>query len=532
MLSDGPNGSALADRGSGAREPVLPPHSGDRGQSPRGGRRASGRGSGGGAPPRVHTHRKRSPTDPLRGVSEADSQRESAGTPDLPSKPSGAPNGGQFGGRQRERHYQRRDRLARPSRKAWVAWKADVAGAFRTERWPHAASAIEQCGRQCFVSACGACGEENASIRISLHCNLRACPDCSRRLAADRARTLTGAALRVADMVATEAPRVIAKLDAELAEARAAVSYWTDLRDRALGRAEKARTSATRQRELVSAQAHQTRADAAEERRRRAQWDRSRAGEWRSWRWSLVTISPPWNPMDPNELTVEGLRRRVADVWERWDRVWSRLSSGGLAAGTAHVEISDHAHVHVHALVFGPFVLNDTLREAAACIVDRPALKINDETYAAALGDLVREAAKYCVKSSSAMGHGWITGDGEHGNNTHPETAARWTIALHRAQTIRHYGTMRAAVSAETEAQPTSDEPVDDLADQRAPRCPCCGADELLPVSIRLTVDVARKLGPDAWRSGWHGRESPPAARVAGAGERLPPRVGYFWRLG
>jgi hypothetical protein len=37
VAADGPLGSALVDRVEGACEPVLPPHSGDRGQSPRGG---------------------------------------------------------------------------------------------------------------------------------------------------------------------------------------------------------------------------------------------------------------------------------------------------------------------------------------------------------------------------------------------------------------------------------------------------------------------------------------------------------------
>lgn len=44
MAADGPLGSALADRGSGAREPVLSLHSGGRGQSPRGEQRAAGPG--------------------------------------------------------------------------------------------------------------------------------------------------------------------------------------------------------------------------------------------------------------------------------------------------------------------------------------------------------------------------------------------------------------------------------------------------------------------------------------------------------
>ena len=407
----------------------------------------------------------------------------------------------------------------------------EYANALEGLGWREGAADARSCGRQVFVSACGACGEQNASVRMSVHCDLRACPNCARRHAADRVRTLTGAALRVSGYVATRAAGVIADLDAALLTARAAVNYWTLRRDRALDRASRARSAVARARELDSARANEAKGDAAEGRRRGLQWDRSRAGEWKTWKWSLVTISPPWNPESHDALTVEGLKRRIADAWARWDRLWARLSSGGLAAATARLEVSDHGHVHIHALVYGPFVLNDTLRKAAGCIVDRPALKINGDTFAEALADLVREAAKYAVKGPSASGHGFITGDAHHAASMHPEAAARWTVATHKAQTIRHYGTMRDAIGAEIAAQPTG-EADDDLERQSAPRCPCCGADALLPPTIRRTVDVARELGADAWRRGWHGIESPPAARVAGAGERLPPRVGYFWRVG
>ena len=405
------------------------------------------------------------------------------------------------------------------------------ADALEGQGWRQGAADARSCGRQVFVSACGACGEQNASVRMSIHCDLRACPNCARRHAADRAQTLTGAALRVSGEVAKHAAEVLVDLDAAVSKARAAVDFWRARRDRALERASKARSASARARELASARASEARGDAAEDRRRGLQWDRSRAGEWKTWRWSLVTISPPWNPEDASELTVDGFKRRIADLWSRWESVWARLSSGGLAAATARLEVSDHAHAHIHALVFGPFVLNDTLRAAAGCIVDRPALKLNGDTYEGALADLVREAAKYAVKGPSASGHAFITGDAQHAPSMHPETAARWTVATHKAQTIRHYGTMRAAVRAEIDAQPTG-EADDDLERQSAPRCPCCGADALLPPTIRRTVDVARELGADAWRRGWHGVESPPGAKVAGAGERLPPRVGYFWRVG
>ena len=395
--------------------------------------------------------------------------------------------------------------------------------------WSRKASEVRSCGRQVFVSACGACGEANACVRASISCDARGCPLCARRHAADRARTLTGAALRVADMVRAREDAIRAELDAQVVEHKAMRDRWAASARAARQRATRARSEGTRRRHEADAARSDAWELASEGRRRKAAYDRKRVGEVRSWRWSLVTISPPWNPEDAEALTIEGLQRRAVDVWERWERVWSRLSAGGLAAATAHVELSDHGHVHLHALVFGPFVLNATLRKAAGCIVDRPALKINGETFAEALESLVREAAKYAVKGPSATGWDWITGASHSKRSTHPVTAARWTVAIHGAQTIRHFGSMRSAVSAEIAAQPEG-EVVDDMQRQTAPRCPCCGADALLPPMIRRTVDVARELGPDGWR--WHGRESPPGAKVAGAGERLPPRVGFFYRLG
>ena len=500
-------------------------------------------------PPRLDTYRETLSSNPPQGVSQTGFQRNHGG-PLLPdsdpsgvsSGPSGVPSGPSGGSSgssgvpsgvpsRQQKRFQRRHRLARPSKADWETWMDAYADALEELGWREGASNARSCGRQVFVSACGACGEQNASVRVSLHCDLRACPHCARRHAADRARTLIGAALRVSGYVAARAVEHLSSLECDLSKARDAVDYWTTRRDRAADRASRARSSSVREKELASVAANETKRLVAEDRRRGLQWDRSRAGEWKTWKWSLVTISPPWNPEDPRELTVEGLKRRIDDIWERWDRVWKRLSAGGLAAATARLEISAHGHVHVHALVFGPFVLNETLRKSAGCIVDRPALALNGDTYEKALADLVREAAKYAVKAPSPSGYGFVTGDSEHGNSLHPETAARWTFATHRAQTIRHYGTMRDAVSAEIAAQPKG-EVGDDLERQSAPRCPCCGADALLPATIRRTVDVARELGADAWKRGWHGIESPPSARLTGAGDRLPPRVGYFWRDG
>lgn len=418
------------------------------------------------------------------------------------------------------RHYQRRQRLARPSRASLTPWREGYADALAGLGWSAAAADARGCGSQSFVSACGACGVEVAAVRVSLHCSLRACPLCARRTAAERVRLVTGAALRVAGFVRERSAGVLSRLGAAVASAREAVDLWH-------GRAERASERGAEE----LADRHRGREAAAEGRRRSAAWSRSRAGEWASWRWSLLTVSPAWRPLDPVELTVEGLRRRIADAWVRWERVWARLAAGGLAAATARLEVSAHGHVHVHAVVFGGFVGNAALRAAAGCHVDRRAPGPRPGVPAhRVVEDLVREACKYALKAPSSLRAGWVGGsDARSGVSLHPELAARLTVALHREQTVIHYGVMREAVRAESAAQPEGVED-DALAGQSAARCPCCGAHgSLLPPMIRNTAEVARELGSSGWS--WVGR-APPRVEGSGASERLPPRVGLYWRTG
>lgn len=375
------------------------------------------------------------------------------------------------------------------------------------------------CGTQSFVSECLACGEKAAAVRVAIHCSVRGCPLCARRNASARVRLVTGAAMRCGDAVRLRSGEVVGKLAAARDAARDAVKLW-------LGRAARAEERG----EDGLAARHRERAERAEERRRASSWARSRAGEWASWRWSMVTVSPAWRPMDPWAVTVEGLRARVADAWERWERVWSRLSAGGLAGATARLEISAHGHVHVHAIVYGGWVGNAKLREVAGCHVDRrapgprpgvPAHRVVEE--------LVAEVCKYALKAPSALRAGWVGGDvARSGVSMHPALAARVTVALHREQTVLHYGSMRDAVQAESasRSEGAADDP---MIGQSAARCPCCGAsNSLLPPVIRSTAEVARELGPLGWI--WRGR-APPRVEVGVIG-LLPARVAFYSRLG
>ena len=512
MAADGPIGSALADRGEGAWEPVLPPHSGDRGQSPRGEQRASGRGRGQ-SPPPLDTRR--------------DKQTRFSTSPEGEAQASPGTRPGVRAEFRPPRKFAPRHKVARPSRASLFQWKNKVADELDAMGRPRQASALRGCGSQCFTSNCNpalGCGAKNASVRMSLHCNLRVCPFCQRQVSGERTRLIVGAALRVSGYVATQAPAVIVRLKGEVEDARAMAQTYLARGAAALARGDEA-----------LALRHQGRFHDAERRRSQAQWHLSRAGEHRSWRWTLLTISPRWNPMDPDELTEEGLTRRILDVWDRWHRVWSQcLAAGGLGAATARLEISSAGHVHLHAMVFGGFVRNEKLQEVAGCFVDRRAPKVRQgESASQVMEKFVREAVKYACKSTSSTRWGFVSGEeSRSGASMSPVLAARVTVALESMQTIRHYGPMLDAVGAERNAtaEPTSDEPVNELEGQRAPRCPCCGADSLMPVQIRRTVDVARELGAVGWQ--WGSRSSSAVERLAGAGGRLPPRVGFFFRVG
>ena len=192
--------------------------------------------------------------------------------------------------------------------------------------------------------------------------------------------------------------------------------------------------------------------------------------------------------------------------------------------------MSAHGHVHVHALVFGGFVRNAKLREVAGCHVDRRAPGPRPGVAPSrVVEELVKEVCKYALKAPSPLRAAWVAGTrARSGSTIHPELAARLTVALHREQTVIHYGVMRRAVQAESAAAPEGEE--DDVtAGQSAARCPCCGAaGALLPPTIRATADVARELGEAGWV--WQGRAPPWGA--SGASERLPPRVGLYWRTG
>lgn len=368
----------------------------------------------------------------------------------------------------------RRAPHARPKRLSESQWRGRVAAELDALGLHGAARAWETCG-QTVAAPCGACGEEYAVAELHATCGLRACPYCARRNSRSRAERVTRAVRVVPEITERERPDALARLEREAEDSlRLAWVHafrWEKAYERACKR------DHPEVHEL--AERHKARAWAAEGRRVQAEWHAGRVRDPR-WGWRLITIAPQWSPADPREVAPKGLARRVKEVLDRWDDVWAAVSCGGLASAFLSVESSAKGHVHLHALVYSPFVTNRYLSRLAGCFVDVRA--VDGER-------AVREAIKYTVKSVSPLSHRWIGGGKAH--VIHPGLAAAWIAATHHVQLGRVVGLVRG-LCADDEA---ADAPDPTPAEPSVRKCRCCDAvvtAALLPVPRDV---LARALG-------------------------------------
>lgn len=412
---------------------------------------AGGMGVGGGAPTFVHTQGNLLPNGP---------------------KPSGsaAPTGAARAPQARPKKYAPRHPLGRGSKKGWRRWIKDVAAELESRGALDLAHNLRSCGSMARVRECDACGDACASVEVRASCGHRVCPWCARISARSKVALVSGALTRVEGYQRAQLPAAIARVDGERLAALAAVDHWTRLAAvaRAAGRVE-------------VADRHDSRARAAAARAATSRRETKAIGELHRWRWKLVTISPPWRPLDPVAYTPEGLRARVAACVEAWRRAWDAgARAGGLAAATMRVELSSRGHVHVHILYRGPYVPQAWWARVCGCIVDVRAVDDGGVT----------EALKYALKMPTPSRSEWIGGDSR--DAPHPRLAAAWLLATRRVQLLRHFGVMRDAIAAEEAAPAASPE-------DRADACGCasCGADlSAVPVRLVPTDQVARYLGP------------------------------------
>lgn len=325
----------------------------------------------------------------------------------------------------------------------------------------------------------------SAEVRVS--CGVRGCPGCERRSAAERAARVSGAALRVSELVAHRARAAAAQLATDLDAARSSRDRWAQLAASARARHE----ARGRVRDLDAAEGHALRAARAEVRRARLRRWTTEAQQAHTWRWRLVTVSPPWDPRRGDAYSVAGLRARLADLRARCETVWSHaLAVGGLAGATLRVELSALGHVHAHVLYYGPFQHAKHLSRLAGCHVDVRELRAQGDDLRA-MRRAVVEATKYALKAPSGLRQQWVAG--ESWRVVHPELAAAWIVATRDQQLVTHRGTMRDAIAAELACAPPT--PADGPAELKCARChaPVCPIGEVWDIAR-----VAREL-PVAW---------------------------------
>ena len=453
------DGGCSSDRG-----PLTPhaPHAGSRG--------APDRGPGAVAPARLDTRGKSLPDTPTRQTSETRPERVSRQV-----------------ARARARADARSHRYGRPVSRPWRAWVEHVAKITR-ERYRRydVASSLRHCGELATVYDCDFCGRIGR-VEVRASCHTRVCPWCSRIAAQKSVQNVFAAVRRVPGYVAEDARKVLAAAILEKHRAAALRDRWKGFAAAALERGD-ARV----------AEGHEARALGAEERRRIATRTEHGINTLSSWGWKLITVSPPRRPGDVRSYSPQGLRRAINDAFERFSRLWDEgLAYGGLASAIARVECSSKGHVHVHALYYGPWVVNKWARAVAGCIVDVRAVA---EFQGNPSDDALREAIKYQLKAPSPTRAAWIGGD--RWRVTHPELAAAWLEGSRGVQLTRYRGLVRASF----EAAEAAGEIVAEDAPAEPPQMPaeghqCAFCAKRLPLGGRLapTCDVARALGAD-WR--------------------------------
>ncbi len=372
-----------------------------------------------------------------------------------------------------------RSYAARPVVRGERSFRHAVAAQLEVLLRPEHARALRQCGETAAVVECS-CGDRYASVDVLVGCGLRVCPWCATRTAAAaRARGLRAMAA-LPGVMRREHAAALAAVRAETRKHAAAVAHWKDKRLDAL-KAQRSQAVDYFTRQLAAAMG----------RRRAARRVEAEVAAVHRWRWRLVTVSPQWAPADPEAVTVAGLRDRSAEAWEAAKRVWGVVGAGGHAAAVAHLECSDGGHVHVHALVFGPWRDKAELASAAGCFVD---VREADD-------GAVAEALKYALKGPGLRSE-WVAGAGR--RVASPRLAAAWQVACEGAQLVRRYGPMRDADREASTAAPSSGARADaadqldaDAAPSQGRCCASCGA-SLAGVVPRVerTADVARALGP------------------------------------
>jgi hypothetical protein len=122
----------------------------------------------------------------------------------------------------------------------------------------------------------------------------------------------------------------------------------------------------------------------------------------------LLTFTLRYDPTRPDDLSVEGLKRRKKIVREAVGYVWKKyLKAIGRAMAVA-VEVSPQGMVHIHALFHGRRPHVDRLRTAYMFKAgDSPQMNCK---YVRRPAKAIREVAKYVMKAASPKKVGLLRG--------------------------------------------------------------------------------------------------------------------------
>ena len=222
--------------------------------------------------------------------------------------------------------------------------------------------------------------------------------------------------------------------------------------------------------------------------RRRADIARQRLGE--KWRIGdrprtmalyFITFTLRYDPTDPDQMSVLGLKRRKGLVRNAVGYVWRKyLKRIGRAMALA-VEVSPRGAVHIHALYHGHRPDVNRLRDAYLFRTgDSPFVNCK---YVQRPEKAIRELAKYMMKASSPKNVRLLRG--ARGAFIDPVLAARAEVAFSGDRLFECLGAWRGA------------DDDDDLPDAQATACAHCGARDWNRVVVRVAA-LLKEL-PSDW---------------------------------
>lgn len=464
---------------------------------------SQGRGDGGRAPPRLDTSRKRSVTGEKNGPTSAEKRGKGAVAP-RPSRAAGQTEPSPTRNSRRSRA-----RLARSVRQGEGQWRENYVEALRGLGFKRLALAVADCGQVVASRPCLDCGEQHAHQTIRAYCTARGCAHCARFLSAARRARLLPALERVPEWFDARREQLHKEASEAWEKASKRCAYYAAklAKARDKGQLDRAKRAAKkleqwdRKRKEFGLQAHFLDTST-----------RTKAGKPRrvvGWSWRLLTISPPWNPRNSEELTVKGLKRRYEEVLGRWHEV--RRALGPAVSAVVSVELSSGGFVHLHALCFMPeFVTSKYLAQKAGCFVDVRALRAKHKpgrSTADAVRAALKEGVKYAIKNASPLSGAWIAG--KRRKLVQPELAARWTVATYRRQLGRVYGEILREALALTKKEQKKKEHVEPVR-----TCFACKSANLGDPQIFLSAVVAARLGPLWSRSTVWERWRPPKVQA------------------